>query len=76
MHLNSIVALSAVAIMACALCVTAAEAGKRQSRSGFEVPVRSDTPSLDGRVLGYPRTCGSTTYQRDSRGIPVGPYCH
>jgi hypothetical protein len=32
--------------------------------------------SLDGRVTGYPRTCWHDYYLYDSRGVPLGPYCH
>jgi hypothetical protein len=34
------------------------------------------TPSPDGRVEGYARTCGFSTFQYDSEGTPIGPYCH
>jgi hypothetical protein len=38
---------------------------------------RSDAPpSLDGRVLGYPRTCGYDYFVYGTTGSPVGPYCH
>ncbi len=32
--------------------------------------------SLDGRVLGYPRTCGHDFFIYSGTGSPVGPYCH
>ncbi len=34
------------------------------------------TPSLDGRITGRPRTCGYETFQYDGLGVPYGPYCH
>jgi hypothetical protein len=38
---------------------------------------RPDTSqSLDGRVLGYPRTCGYDYFLYSGTGSPMGPYCH
>jgi hypothetical protein len=34
------------------------------------------TTSLDGRITGYPRTCGFDYFLYDRRGVPRGPYCH
>ena len=67
----------AVAAMLAALqLVTAADAAKKQARSRSAPSGRAETPSLDGRVLGYPRTCWSSTFVYDIDGTPVGPYCH
>jgi hypothetical protein len=38
--------------------------------------VEQQTPSLDGRITGRPRTCGYETFQYDFDGVPYGPYCH
>jgi hypothetical protein len=37
---------------------------------------QQQTPSLDGRITGRPRTCGYETFQYDGEGAPRGPYCH
>jgi hypothetical protein len=37
---------------------------------------QTQTPSLDGRITGRPRTCGFATFQYDGWGVPYGPYCH
>ncbi|HEY1364962.1 MAG TPA: hypothetical protein VGF60_22140 [Xanthobacteraceae bacterium] len=66
--------LAAVAMVSIALCAVPAEAAKKQQNR--QPVANSGAPSLDGRVLGYPRTCWSTTFIRDNRGVPVGPYCH
>src|SRR5436309_1450823 len=49
-----------------------ADAAKKKQQPAY----RADSTSLDGRVTGYPRTCGYDTFLRDSRGVPMGPYCH
>jgi hypothetical protein len=36
----------------------------------------ADAGSLDGRVLGYPRTCGHDMLLYGPGGEPRGPYCH
>jgi hypothetical protein len=69
-----LVAVTAAALIAIGFSVTAADARKRLP-TGYP-SANSDIPSLDGRVLGYPRTCWSETYQYDSSGTPTGPYCH
>jgi hypothetical protein len=51
----------------------AADAAKKTKRQAAPAATGQ---SLDGRVLGYPRTCGYNYYIYDVRGIPVGPYCH
>ena len=59
-------------VMATTVAVLPAYAAKKEkprSRSGA-------SPSLDGRVLGYPRTCGHDYFQYSTTGTPVGPYCH
>jgi hypothetical protein len=55
--------------------VDSADAGRRP-QIGEPVAADAGIPSLDGRVLGYPRTCWSTTFLYDSSGAPRGPYCH
>jgi hypothetical protein len=57
----------AAAFVAIAVSGTAADAAKRPQAS---VAAAS---SLDGRVLGYPRSCWSDTYRNSDDG---GPYCH
>jgi hypothetical protein len=51
------------------LAADAAPKGKKQ-RSG------TDASSLDGRITGQPRTCGSDTFRYSSSGTTTGPYCH
>ena len=71
---KTIVAVAVATLIAAAFSVTAAEANKAQQTRYYTS--NTDPPSLDGRVLGYPRTCGSNTFQYDSSGSTVGPYCH
>jgi hypothetical protein len=63
-------AVAAVAVMASAIAVSPADAARKERQ------YRSQTTSLDGRNTGRPRTCGHDTYVYDSRGVPMGPYCH
>jgi hypothetical protein len=72
---KSILAVTAIAILAIAFSLPAG-AARKQVRSRSEAPARPDSSSLDGRVLGYPRTCGSTTFVYSSTGGTMGPYCH
>jgi len=69
--------LCAVAIVATAFAVPAADAASRKDRP-YANPSRyvDQSSSFDGRVTGRPRTCGYDTFQYDSRGGTVGPYCH
>ena len=67
-----IVAVAAVAICAPMLSVSPADARAKKAKRY----VAGASTSLDGRVTGYPRTCGYDYYLYDTRGIPVGPYCH
>jgi hypothetical protein len=87
MFMKGLAAVVAAAVMVVALSVTAADAAKKkryQYRSDmpyqYRAPSRyrysADPPSLDGRVTGYPRTCGFDTFVRDSSRTPIGPYCH
>jgi hypothetical protein len=71
MPYKGLAAVAAAAIVATAFAVMPAEAAKKQPKE-----YRSDTTSLDGRVTGRPRTCGYETFLYDTRGVPVGPYCH
>jgi hypothetical protein len=62
----------AVPMLAATFGALPADAARKQKpRSLPETP-----PSLDGRVLGYPRTCGYEYFQYSTTGTPVGPYCH
>ena len=70
-------ALCAAAIVATVLLVSAADAASRKERRYADPPRYAEqSPSLDGRVTGRPRTCGFDTFLYDSRGGTVGPYCH
>jgi hypothetical protein len=46
------------------------------ARAKKEKRYRADTTSLDGRTTGRARTCWHDTFVYDSRGVPMGPYCH
>jgi hypothetical protein len=74
MPAKPLVAAMVAAFIAIGLSVTPADAGRRQHTSS--AAGNAGIPSLDGRVLGYPRTCGSDTFLYDSSGATVGPYCH
>ena len=80
MFCKSLAALVAAMIMATAASMTPANAAKKQNRPRSETAgVQRNSPgtqSLDGRVLGYPRTCGYDTMRYELDGIPIGPYCH
>jgi hypothetical protein len=71
--LDKALAAAAAAIMVAALAATPADAARKQKPAK---PDASSPTSLDGRVTGRPRTCGYDTFQYDTRGVPVGPYCH
>ena len=72
--LRTIIGVLAAAIMATAFWTLPADAAKKAKK---RYPAQATTgQSLDGRVTGYPRTCGFDYYVYDVRGIPVGPYCH
>ena len=60
------------AVTAAALFSPSADAAakEKRQRSG------GDAPSLDGRITGQPRTCGSDTFVYSSSGTTSGPYCH
>jgi hypothetical protein len=58
----------AAAFVAIAVSGTAADAARKQQTSV------SAGSSLDGRVLGYPRSCWSDMYQPS--GDDSGPICH
>jgi hypothetical protein len=87
MFMKALAAVVVTAIVAVALSVTAADAAKKkryqyradmpyQHRAPARDRYSSDPPSLDGRVTGYPRTCGFDTFLRDASRTPIGPYCH
>jgi len=67
---NSFVALAVAAIVVTAVSISTAGA---KSRKGQQDGVQ---PSLDGRVTGRARTCGYDYFIYDTRGVPMGPYCH
>jgi hypothetical protein len=81
-------AVCAVAIAAAALLVPPAEAREKkayrydndryvgQLTSGQRAQGRVDPLSLDGRVLGFTRTCWWDQQRYDPYGVPIGPYCH
>jgi hypothetical protein len=69
---KGLVALAAAAALVTAFSVLPADAASKKK----ERPYRADSTSLDGRVLGWPRTCGHDYMQYDFYGVPVGPYCH
>jgi len=70
LHKN-LAAVAAAAVLVSALSALPADAKKQK-----QYQYRSDTPSLDGRVTGRPRTCGYDMFLYDVRGVPMGPYCH
>ena len=71
MRHKNLVAVAAAAIMVTAFSVLPADA-----RAKKEKRYRADTTSLDGRTTGRARTCWHDTFVYDSRGVPMGPYCH
>jgi hypothetical protein len=73
---QKILIAGAVAVfIATAFSGSSADAARRRQLSE-PAAGNAGIPSLDGRVLGYPRTCWSDTYQYDSSGATRGPYCH
>jgi hypothetical protein len=69
--LAAVIAASIVAVTFGALAAPAAKNKKEKSRSRADA-----SQSLDGRILGYPRTCGHDYFIYSGTGSPVGPYCH
>jgi hypothetical protein len=67
----AVLAVLVVAALVCGLAADAAPRQRQRSQSSSDQP-----PSLDGRTLGYPRTCGHDYYVYSGTGTPVGPYCH
>jgi hypothetical protein len=87
MIIKRVIAVVAAALTALALSVTSADAAnKKRDQYRSDAPYRyraepryrygSEPPSLDGRVTGYPRTCGFNTFQYDGTGDILGPMCH
>jgi hypothetical protein len=72
MRYRVLAALTATAITATAFSTQADARTKKRSQYRGE----QQTPSLDGRITGRPRTCGYETFQYDNDGVPYGPYCH
>jgi hypothetical protein len=73
MSCKGVVGLAAAAIVATAFCVVPADARAKKQR---QYRVQTNSASLDGRVTGRARTCWHETFVYDSRGVPMGPYCH
>jgi hypothetical protein len=74
---NALAIVLAAAVMAVPLAARPADAAAARKQKSPPPRERSDAaPSLDGRVLGYPRTCGYDHFQYSTSGTPVGPYCH
>ena len=76
------IALAAAAVIAVTAALsTPADARKKKKKyrvdptSRISTPPGGFVPSLDGRYLGYDRTCGYTTFRYDREGVPMGPYC-
>ena len=67
---KGLVALAAAAVMAAASALPVDARPKQDKRSG------TPPSSLDGRVTGQPRSCGSDGLRYDSSGATRGPYCH
>jgi hypothetical protein len=80
MFYQGLAAAVAVAIAVTMYSVPVDARAKAQKRYDVQTPrdgrVAGQTPSLDGRVTGRPRTCGFDTFQYDGFGVPYGPYCH
>jgi hypothetical protein len=72
--LKGLAVFAVAAAMVTTFSILSADAAKK-GKKRYPVSARSST-SLDGRTLGYPRTCGFTFYQYDAWGVPMGPYCH
>jgi hypothetical protein len=68
---KGLIALAAAAIVATAFSAPPADAAAKQERR-----YTGSSSSYDGRVTGRPRTCGYDTFQYDTRGATIGPYCH
>jgi hypothetical protein len=77
---RKIAALLSMIVLIVAVAAPPADAAKKKKRYRSQTPsseqYRPQPPSLDGRVTGQPRTCGSDSLRYDSTGAPVGPYCH
>ncbi len=67
-----LVVVAAVAIAMPTLSTSPADARAKKAKQ-YRV---SSSTSLDGRTTGQPRTCGYDYFLYDTRGVPVGPYCH
>ena len=65
---KTIVAVAVAALIRAAFSVPAADANKAQQSRYYTS--NADPPSLDGRVLGYPRTCGSNTSSTTAAAAP------
>jgi hypothetical protein len=63
-------------LIAAAMVAAAFTAVPADARTKSKVRYRDETPSLDGRITGRPRTCGYEMFQYGPGGAPHGPYCH
>jgi hypothetical protein len=72
---KALVAVSAAAIMATAFSAVPADARAKKQKQYRPAPP-SASISLDGRNTGRARTCWHDSFVYDSRGVPMGPYCH
>lgn len=76
MTVRCLMSITSAAIVATMLALPADAQANKQKRSGAQKRYDVQTPSLDGRITGRPRTCGYDTFQYDGLGVPYGPYCH
>ena len=73
MTMRCLVAIAAAIVTATIVVLPADARAKKVKRPDAQ---QRQTPSLDGRITGRPRTCGYETFQYDGLGVPYGPYCH
>jgi hypothetical protein len=73
MRYSFLAALAATAIVTTACSASPADP-RAKKRTQYRVALQ--TPSLDGRITGRPRTCGHEMFQYGPGGAPHGPYCH
>jgi hypothetical protein len=72
--LRKLLVVLTTAAIASAFLAHPADAAKK-AKKRYPAAVNTNK-SLDGRVLGYPRTCGHAHFVYDGWGVPEGPYCH
>jgi hypothetical protein len=76
MTMRCLVAIAAAIVTATIVVLPADARAKKAKRPDAQKRHEVQTPSLDGRITGRPRTCGYETFQYDGLGVPYGPYCH